>query len=76
MMSDKKINPQNEIRQSVISESESQEKNDKIVVLTPPQDSSIYASEYSLYLPAKALLQQKLAERTAEFEKEHGGDGE
>ncbi len=52
-----------------------QEKNDNIVELTLPQDSNIYASEYSLYLPDKALLQRKLAEWTEEFEKEHGGDG-
>lgn len=53
-----------------------QEKNDNIVELTLPQDSNIYASEYSLYLPDKALLQRKLAEWTAEFEKKHGGDCE
>jgi hypothetical protein len=53
-----------------------QEKNDNIVELTLPHDSNIYASEYSLYLPDKALLQRKLAEWTVEFEKEHGGDGE
>jgi len=35
-----------------------QEKNDNIVELTLPQDSNIYASEYSLYLPDKALLQR------------------
>jgi predicted nuclease of restriction endonuclease-like (RecB) superfamily len=53
-----------------------QEKNDNIVELTLPQDSNIYASEYSLYLPDKALLQRKLAEWTAEFEETHGGDVE
>lgn len=52
-----------------------QEKNDNIVELTLPEDSNIYASEYSLYLPDKALLQRKLAEWTAEFEETHGGDG-
>lgn len=51
-------------------------KNDNIVELTLPEDSNIYASEYSLYLPDKALLQRKLAEWTAEFEETHGGDGE
>ena len=45
-----------------------QEKNDSIVELTLPEDSNIYASEYSLYLPDKSLLQQKLAEWTQEFE--------
>ena len=52
-----------------------QEKNDNIVELTLPQDSNIYASEYSLYLPDKALLQRKLAEWVEAFEEEHGGDG-
>ncbi|GHV13628.1 hypothetical protein FACS1894219_08700 [Clostridia bacterium] len=51
-------------------------KDDNIVELTLPEDSNIYASEYSLYLPDKALLQRKLAEWTAEFEETHGGDGE
>ena len=44
------------------------EKNDSVVELTLPENSNIYASEYSLYLPDKALLQQKLAEWTEEFE--------
>ena len=44
------------------------QKNDNIVELTLPKDSNIYASEYSLYLPDKALLQQKLAEWVEEFE--------
>ena len=43
-------------------------KNDAIVELTLPQDANIYASEYSLYLPEKQLLQQKLAEWLAEFD--------
>lgn len=51
------------------------EKNDNIVELTLPEDSNIYASAYSLYLPDKALLQRKLAEWVEEFEEEHGGDG-
>jgi len=45
-----------------------QEKNDSIVELTLPEDSNIYASEYSLYLPDKALLQRKLAEWVKEYE--------
>ena len=52
------------------------EKNDNIVELTLPDNSNIYASEYNLYLPDKALLQRKLAEWTAEFEEAHGGGGE
>jgi hypothetical protein len=38
------------------------------VELTLPEDSNIYASAYSLYLPDKDLLQQKLSEWVAEFE--------
>jgi len=50
------------------------EKNDSVVELTLPEGSNIYASEYSLYLPDKALLQQKLTEWVAEFEEaERGG---
>jgi len=33
-----------------------------------PEGESIYASEYSLYLPNKSLLQEKLAEWVHEFE--------
>jgi predicted nuclease of restriction endonuclease-like (RecB) superfamily len=59
------------------------EKNDSIVELTLPKDSNIYASAYSLYLPDKTLLQQKLVEWTREFEEAQearetalGGDAE
>ena len=48
------------------------EKNDSVVELTLPDDSNIYASEYSLYLPDKALLQRKLAEWVQEFKEAHG----
>jgi len=51
------------------------EKNDNIVELTLPKDANIYASEYSLYLPDKALLQRKLAEWVNEFEEEHECQG-
>ena len=44
------------------------EKNDSVVELTLPKNSNIYASEYSLYLPDKSLLQQKLNEWSQEFE--------
>ena len=47
-------------------------KSDNIVELTLPEDAQIYASDYSLYLPDKAVLQQKLAEWIQEFEDEHG----
>lgn len=43
------------------------QKNDNIVELTLPEDSNIYASAYSLYLPDRALLQRKLAEWVEEF---------
>jgi predicted nuclease of restriction endonuclease-like (RecB) superfamily len=42
-------------------------KSDLLVELTLPDDANIYASEYSLYLPDKQLLQQKLTEWTEEF---------
>ena len=44
------------------------QKNDNIVELTLPEDSNIYASEYSLYLPDKETLQRKLAEWVQEFD--------
>ena len=47
-----------------------QEKSDAIVELTLPEGENIYASEYSLYLPNKSLLQEKLAEWVQEFEEE------
>jgi len=59
------------------------EKDDAIVELTLPEGENIYASEYSLYLPDKAILQRKLAEWIEEFEDAKairetadGGDGE
>ena len=48
------------------------EKNDNIVELTLPENSNIYASEYNLYLPDKALLKLKLAEWVKEFEEMQG----
>jgi predicted nuclease of restriction endonuclease-like (RecB) superfamily len=45
------------------------EKDDNIVELTLSKEANIYASEYNLYLPDKALLQQKMQEWTDEFEK-------
>ena len=44
------------------------EKDDAIVELTLPEGENIYASEYSLYLPDKTLLQRKLAEWIEDFE--------
>ena len=59
------------------------EKDDAIVELTLPKGENIYASEYSLYLPDKTLLQSKLAEWIEEFEEAkvlrelaNGGGGE
>jgi predicted nuclease of restriction endonuclease-like (RecB) superfamily len=46
-------------------------KNDAIVELTLPEDANIYASEYSLYLPDKQLLQQKLVTWMQEYEDGH-----
>jgi predicted nuclease of restriction endonuclease-like (RecB) superfamily len=43
-------------------------RNQALVELTLPETANIYASEYSLYLPDKQLLQQKLAEWLLEFE--------
>jgi len=44
------------------------EKSDALVELTLPKDANIYAQQYSLYLPNKSLLQQKLKEWIDEFE--------
>lgn len=38
------------------------EKSDALVELTLSEDSNVYASQYSLYLPDKTLLQRKLKE--------------
>ena len=43
-------------------------KSNALVELTLPKDAHIYASEYSLYLPDKQLLQQKLTEWLKEFD--------
>jgi len=43
------------------------EKNDSVVRLTLPENATIFASAYSLYLPDKELLQRKLAEWVEEF---------
>lgn len=45
------------------------EKKDALVELTLPKDANIYASEYSLYLPDKKLLQARLNQWINEFEK-------
>lgn len=44
-------------------------KEDALVELTLPKDANIYASAYQLCLPDKALLQAKVKEWIAEFEK-------
>ena len=44
------------------------EKNDALVQLTLPEHSNIYASEYSLYLPDKTLLQSKLQQWIEEYD--------
>ena len=43
------------------------EKSDALVELTLPENSNVFASQYSLYLPDKALLQRKLKEWIEEF---------
>ena len=47
-------------------------KNDALVELTLPKDANIYAQQYALCLPDKALLQQKLREWIAEFKENEG----
>jgi predicted nuclease of restriction endonuclease-like (RecB) superfamily len=47
-------------------------KNDALVELTLPEDANIYAQQYALCLPEKALLQQKLREWIAEFKNQEG----
>lgn len=49
-------------------------KSDALVELTLPRDATIYASEYSLYLPEKQLLKQKMQEWVNEFENEKNND--
>ena len=46
-------------------------KNDALVELTLPKDANIYAQQYALCLPDKALLQQKLREWIAEFKENY-----
>ena len=41
--------------------------NNSLVELTLPDDANIYAQQYTLYLPDKTLLQNKLREWVAEF---------
>jgi len=50
------------------------EKKDTLVELTLPKDANIYASEYSLYLPDKTVLQARLNEWIREFENQGGGN--
>ena len=47
------------------------EKNDAVVKMTLPENSNIFASEYSLYLPDKKMLQKMLKEWVDE---ETGGE--
>jgi len=43
-------------------------RNQALVELTLPENANVYASEYSLYLPNKQLLQRKLTEWLLEFD--------
>ena len=47
--------------------------NNSLVELTLPEDANIYAQQYTLYLPDKTLLQSKLREWVAEFNKKEDG---
>lgn len=47
-------------------------KNDALVEFTLPQDANIYAQQYALCLPDKALLQQKLREWIEEYNELNG----
>ena len=49
------------------------EKNDAVVQMTLPENSNIFASEYSLYLPDKKMLQKKLQEW---IDEETGGEAD
>lgn len=46
------------------------QQNRTLVELTLPKEAQIYASAYSLYLPSKGLLQEKLNEWIQEYEDE------
>ena len=48
-----------------------EEKNDALVQLTLPENANIYATEYSLYLPDKSLLQNKLKQWITEFNEDN-----
>ena len=47
-------------------------KKDALVELTLPKDANIYATQYQLYLPDKALLQSKVREWIQEFNEKEG----
>lgn len=47
-------------------------KKDTLVELTLPKDANIYATQYQLYLPDKALLQAKVREWIQEFNDKEG----
>ena len=46
-------------------------KKDSLVELTLPKDANIYAAQYQLYLPDKALLQAKVREWIDEYNEAH-----
>lgn len=47
------------------------QKNSAVIELTLPPNANVFAAQYSLYLPDKQLLQQKLAEWIDEYETQH-----
>lgn len=50
-------------------------KKDSLVQLTLPKDANIYAAQYQLYLPDKALLQAKVKDWIQEYKEQHPDDG-
>ena len=51
-------------------------KKDSLVELTLPKDANIYATQYQLYLPDKALLQAKVKEWINEYNEANPEDNE
>jgi len=51
-----------------------QGEKDALVKLTLPQNANIYASEYSLYLPDKKILQARLNEWINDYENSEAKD--
>lgn len=50
-------------------------KSDKLVELTLPENSNIYASQYQLYLPSKEELKKQLEEAQQEWKAQQTSKG-